>query len=113
LKDEDWQDEAAALFEKLLRRKVPLMSGHFELVLAKLLRREITLEQVRTAYTDMRPQDRDGGERKALFYAGVRAYEEGKVEETRRLWSQVPEPTDRDGELEYYLLMYERKKLGL
>jgi hypothetical protein len=113
LKDEDWHDEAAALFEKLLRRKVPLMGGHFELMLAKLLRREITLEQLRTAYTDMRPQDRDGAERKALFYAGVRAYEEGKVEETRRLWSQVPEPINRDGELEYHLLLCERKKLGI
>jgi hypothetical protein len=112
LKDEDWHDQAAALFEKLLRRKVPLMSGHFQILLAKLLRREITFEELRVAYTDMRPQERDGAERQALFYAGVRAYEEGKVEETRRLWSQVPAYTDRDGELEYYLLMHERKKLG-
>jgi hypothetical protein len=113
LKDEDWHDEAAALFDKLLRRKVPLMSGHFERLLAKFLRREMTLEQVRAACLDVRPQqDREGAERKALFYAGVRACEDGNVEETRRLWAQAQAPTDREGELEYYLLVHEMKKLG-
>jgi len=112
LKDEDWHDEASALFDKMFRRKAPMMSGRFQLQLAKLLRREISLEEVRAAYTDMRSQDRDGAEREVLFYAGVRAYEEGNVEETRRLWSQVPVPLDREGELEFYLLMHERKKLG-
>jgi hypothetical protein len=111
LKDEDWHDEAAALFDKLLRRKVPLMSGHFQLLLAKLLRGEIALEQVRAAYIDMRPQDRDGSERAALFYAGVRAYEGGRIEETRQLWAQARGPSDGEGELEYYLLEHERKKL--
>lgn len=110
LKDEDWRDEAAALFEKLFRRKTPLMSGHFESVLAKLLRREITLEDVRAEIADMRAQDRGGAERKALFYAGVRAYGEGNVEEARRLWQQAPTPAD-EGELEYYLLVHEREKL--
>jgi hypothetical protein len=112
LKDEDWRDEAAALFEKLLHRKVPSMSGKFQCLLARLLRREISLGDVRAAYTSMRPQDRDGAEREALFYAGVRAYEDGDVEELRRLWEQAPVPTDRDGQLEYYLLVYERKKLA-
>lgn len=111
LKDEDWHDEAAELFDKLLRRKLPLMSGKFEKLLAKFLRREISLEDARAAYTSVPPQHRDGAEREALFYGGVRAYEEGKAEETRRLWSQVPVPTDQEGELEYYLLVHERKML--
>jgi len=111
LKDEDWHDEAAALFEKLFRRKVPLMSGKFESLLAKLLRREISLGDVRGAYPSMQPQWRDDAECQALFYAGVRAFEEGKIEETRLLWSQAPGLIDREGQLEYYLMMHERTKL--
>jgi hypothetical protein len=112
LKDEDWHGEASALFDKLFRRKISMMSGSFQLQLAKLLRKEVGLEDVRAAYTSMRAGDRDGAERQALFYAGVRAYEDGKVEETERLWGQLPMPVDREGELEFYLLMHERKKLG-
>lgn len=87
------------------------MSGEFHRLLAELLRREITLEDVRAEYAGTRTQDRDDSERKALFYAGVRAYEDGNVEETRRLWGQAPVPTD-EAELEYYLLVHERERLG-
>ncbi len=112
LKDEDWHEAASALFDKLFRRKTPMMSGSFQLVLAKLLRREVSLEEVRAAYMSMRSGDREGAEREALFYAGVCAFEDGDVEETQRLWRPVSMPVDREGELEFYLLMHERKKLG-
>jgi hypothetical protein len=110
LKDEDWHDEATALLDKL-SRKEPSSGGRFISQLAKLLRHEIDLEDVRVEYAGMSPHDRDNAECQALFYAGVRAHEEGNVEEVRRLWQQVPTPPD-EGELEYYLLVQEREKLS-
>jgi hypothetical protein len=111
LKDEDWHDEAAALLDKLLRKKRPVMGADFPSSLARLLRREIDLEQVRAGFSDV-PQVREECERMALFYAGVRAHEEGDAEMTRRLWMEARDPKDTQVELEYYLLAYERKKLS-
>lgn len=48
----------------------------------------------------------------ALFYAGVRALEAENVEATRTLWSQVKAPSLSQCELEYYLLVHERKLLA-
>jgi hypothetical protein len=111
LKDEDWHEEAEALFDKLLRKKRPAMGADFSIQLARLLRREIDLPEVRAAYRDKPPHTHDGYEWEALFYAGVRAYEDGDVEETRRLWGQAKERTMSWVVLEYYLLEHERKKL--
>jgi hypothetical protein len=111
LKNEDWHDEAAALFDKLLRKKW-LMGGRFSILLAKFLRREIDLPEVRAGCTKRPAEVQDPDEWKVLFYAGVRAYEDGNPAETRQLWAQAKEPTDTTGSLEYYLLAHERKKLG-
>jgi hypothetical protein len=114
LKDEDWHEEAAALFEKLLRKQKnnQLWGGSFSCLLAKLLRREIDLPQVWSSYNDQPPKMPPSYEWEALFYAGVRAYEDGDIEETRRLWKQAKDRTDTSVVLEYYLLEHERKKLG-
>lgn len=111
LKDQDWREEAVALFEKLLMRKGPNMGTDFSLLLVRLLRREIELSEVRASYRDLAPQVQEDYEWQALFYAGVRAYEDGNVEETRRLWSQAKERTETSVSLEYYLLEHEKKKL--
>jgi hypothetical protein len=112
LEHETWQQEAEALFDKLLRKKRPVMGADVSLLLARLLRREIDLEQVREAYRDMPPHTHDSYDWTALFYAGVRAYEDGEIDETRRLWSQAKERTELWVVLEYYLLEHERTKLN-
>jgi hypothetical protein len=111
LKDEDWHEEAATLFDKLLRKKRPVMGADYSILLARLLRREIGLDQVRAGYRDKPPHTQDSYEWRALFYAGVRAYEGEDVKETRRLWSQVKERTESWVVLEYYLLEHEKNKL--
>ena len=112
LKDEDWHEEAAALLDKLLRKKRPVMGANFHSSLARLLRKEVDLAQIRATFSDV-PQMREEEERLALFYAGVRAYEAGNTEMTRRLWMEAKDPKDTQVELEYYLLAHERKKLGV
>ena len=47
----------------------------------------------------------------ALFYTGARAFEDGDVLETKRLWQQVKAPVNPLGELECYLLTHERERL--
>jgi len=111
LKDEGWHEEAEALFEKLLRKKRPVMGAAFSILLARLLRREIDLPQVRADYIDWPAHTHDGFEWEALFYAGVRAYEDGDLTETRRLWSQAKKRTHSWVVFEYYLLEHEKKEL--
>jgi hypothetical protein len=112
LKNDDWHVEAEALFGKLLRKRRPLIGGDFATLLARMLRREIDLAEVQASYRDRPPQVRDSCEWQALFYAGVRAYEDGEIDETCRLWSQAKERTESWVTLEYYLLEHERKKLS-
>jgi hypothetical protein len=111
LKHEDWHDEAAALFDKLLRKKQPVMGATFPSLLARLLRREIDLQEVQGSYSERPPHVREDYEWQALFYGGVRAYEHGDIDETRRLWALAQDRTGTSVALEYYLLEHERKKL--
>ncbi len=111
LKDEDWHEEAAALFDKLLRKRQPVMGAGFSSLLARFLRQEIDLPQVKASYRDQPPQVREDYEWQVLFYGGVGAYEQGDIDETRRLWRQAKDRTDTSVALEYYLLEHERKKL--
>jgi hypothetical protein len=106
LKDEDWHDEAAALFDKLLRKRRPVMGASFPSLLARLLRKEVDLSEVQAACQG------EAHERMALFYAGVRAFEDGDRAMTRQLWMQTNAPTYSQCELEYYLLAHERKQLN-
>ena len=110
LKDEDWHDEAAALLDKLLRKKQPAMGASFYINLARLLRREVSLDWIQSGFSDW-PESRNHEARLALFYAGVSAYEIGDVGKTRQLWSNVQKPKEAEGELEYYLLAHELPKL--
>ena len=112
LKNEDWHEEAEALFDKLLRKKRPVMGAGFSMLLARMLRREIDLPEVQASYRDEQPEHCEDYEWEALFYAGVRAYEEGDTAETRRLWGQAKERTCSWVTLEYYLLEHEKKKLN-
>jgi len=105
LLDEDWHDEAAGLFDKLLRKRQPVMGAGFPSLLARLLRREVGLAEVQAACRH------EADERMALFYDGVRAFEAGDRATTRKLWAQAKAPTYPQCELEYYLLLHERQKL--
>jgi len=107
LKDQTWREEAEALFEKLLNKRQPVMGARFSSRLARLLRKETTLPEIQTAYTDEPPQIKQDYHWEALFYSGVRALEEGNIHETRRLWNQAEERTDSCVCLEYYLLKHE------
>lgn len=111
LKREDWHAEAEALFDKLLRKKRPIMGADFSIQLARLLRREIDLEAVRAGYRDMPPRTQNSYEWQAVFYAGVRAYEDGDIEETRQLWSQAEQRPESLLVVEYFLLEHEKMKL--
>lgn len=115
-KNEDWRDEANALFDKLLRRRRPvtgrLTGTFFSILLAKFLRREIDLQEVQASYGDESPKSQKHGEMMSLFYAGVQAYDDGKVDETRRLWAQIADKPKQTLAFERYLLEHERKKLN-
>jgi hypothetical protein len=111
LKNQDWHDEADQLLEKQLRRKRPVMGATFPSLLAKLLRQEANLQQVESEFSDV-PLLREREQSQAYFYAGVRAAEHGDTTEARRLWNEITEPTNRLVELEYFLLVYERERLG-
>lgn len=113
LKNEDWREEANALFEKLLKKRQPVMGAGFSILIAKYLRREIDLSQVRTSYNDESFQSQSRYEIDALFYAGVQAYDAGKFDETRRLWRQVTERPKQTLAFEHYLLEHEKKKIGI
>jgi hypothetical protein len=104
LKDEDWHDDAAALFDKLLRKRQPVMGARFPSLLARLLRKEVDLPEVQAAC------DGETDERLAWFYGGVRAFEAGDRAMARQLWMQAKAPTYSQCELEYYLLAHERKR---
>ena len=105
LKDGDWHDDAAALLDKLLRRRKPVMGADFPSLLARLLRGDVDLPAVQAACKS------EDDQRMALFYGGVRAFETGNRDTTRRLWREARAPTYSECELEYYLLAHERKKL--
>jgi len=111
-KNEDWREEANALFDKLLKRRQSVMGASFSILLAKYLRREIDLSQVQASYNDAPLQSQKHGEMESLFYAGVQAYDEGKVDETRRLWAQVKDKPKQTLQFEHYLLEHEKKKLS-
>ena len=112
LKNEDWREEANALFDKLLKKRQPVMGASFSILIAKYLRREIDLSQVQASYSDKAPQSQRHGEMESLFYAGVRAYDEGKPDETRQLWSRIKDKPKQSLQFEHYLLDHEKKKLG-
>jgi hypothetical protein len=87
------------------------MGAGFPSRLARLLRREIGLPEVEADYSDT-PLLRERRQTQALFYAGLRAFEEGNSKETEQLWQQVKPPENSLVELEYYLLSYERGRLN-
>lgn len=86
---------------------------------AKLLRGELEFEQMlehdRTAhphypnYTSS-PQYIDL-KRHALFYAGVKGYEENNHEITLRLWRKVTSIEEPSLDLSYYIMEHERTRL--
>ena len=112
LKNEDWREEANALFDKLLKKRQPVMGASFSKLIAKYLRREIDLPQVQASFDDAPLQSQKHGKMLSLFYAGVQAYDVGKVDETRRLWRQVKERPKQTLVFEHYLLKHEIKKLS-
>jgi len=111
LKDEDYREEANALFEKLLRKRQPVMGAKFSILLAKFLRGEIDASQVRDSFRNDPPQVQECYEWEILFYSGVQACEQGDLDKTRRFWTQAKERKMTSVVYEYYLLEHERKKL--
>jgi hypothetical protein len=105
LKDEDWHDDAAALFDKLLRKRQPVMGAGFPSLLARLLRGEIDFPEVESACKT------EADMSMALFYGGVRSFEVGDAAITSKLWEQAKAPTYSQCELEHYLLLHEHKNL--
>jgi hypothetical protein len=111
LKDEKLHAEAAALLTKLLSRKRLVMGADFSILVARLLRREIDLFEILASSREQQPQIQQSRDCVALFYAGVRTYEDGDLRETLRLWRQIPERTRSSVDYEYYLMEHEREKL--
>jgi len=109
---EEWKDKAAALLDKLLCRRRLVMGADYSILLAKLLQGDIELSTVQASYADKPTDQRDHDDWQALFYARVRAREEGNIGETRRLWAQAKERTESWVVYEYYLLEHERNLLA-
>lgn len=109
---EEWHDKAASLLEKLLSRRGLVMGADYSILLAKLLRGEIELSAVQANYVDKPANQRDQNEWQALFYAGVRAREQGDLAATKRLWQQAKPRTESWVVYEYYLLEHELKQLA-
>ena len=112
LEEDRWQEDANALFDKLLAKRRQVMGADFPALLAKLLRGEIDLPQVQESYRESSALIRGGCDREALFYAGVCAYERGNHQQTRELWEQIVAPAKPTGQLECYLWEHERRKLN-
>jgi hypothetical protein len=111
LKDDDWHSEAEALLEKLLHKRRPVMGATYPALLARLLRREADLSDVEARQSDVALL-REREHTQALFYAGVRAFEDGDVAATAKLWERMGTPKNSLVELEYYLLTHERGRLS-
>ena len=120
LNSDDWHAQADQTLVKLLARRRPVMGAAFSEGLARLLRKEITFDEMKAAASSLPAEVikgikagwESGEEIQATFYAGVREREEGNVKKLRQLWRNVPSLKD-DGPLEYYLLLHERTKLKL
>jgi len=110
LKKKAWREEANALFEKLLKKRQPVMGADFSILLAKFLRREIDLSLVQASYSDESPQIAAHGEAKSWFYAGVQTFEDGKLDETRQLWANVKDRPKQTLFYEHYLIEHEKKR---
>jgi len=122
LKKGDWQkkpdflvdnlhDLADTHLEKLLSKKRSVMGVGIAASIARHLRGEMDFGKVEAEYSDV-SLFRERQQTMALFYAGVRAYEQGNRKETLRFWSQVSEPKNSLVEIEYYLLIAERNRLS-
>jgi hypothetical protein len=111
LKNEDYREEANALFQKLLGKRQPVMGAGFSILLAKFLRGEIDAEEVRNSFRKEPPQVQESYEWEILFYSGVRAYEQGDIDKTCKLWMQAKKRTVTSVVFEYYILEHERRKL--
>jgi hypothetical protein len=111
LKDDECQAGATKLFRKLLARKRLPMSGRIHAFIARFLLGEIDFAEVQNSFSESLVM-RTSEEREALFYAGVRAYQDENVAETLRFWNQINDPEPVTRWLENYLLNYERRKLN-
>jgi hypothetical protein len=112
LKDEDWREDANVFFSLLLTKRRPPIGSDFPSLLARYLRREIDLLEVKAGYKDQLQNSQDSYELEALFYAGVRAYADGNIDETRQIWSEIKGLNYSSLSLEHHLLTFEKKKLG-
>ena len=108
---DDLHDLADGLLDKLLSKKRPVIGAGIAASIAKHLHGELDLAKVEAEYSDA-PHLRERQKMMVLFYAGVRAFEEGNTQEAHRLWSQVGEPANTLVEIEYYLLVAERNRLA-
>jgi hypothetical protein len=109
LRRDDYRDEANALFLRLLSKRQAVSGAAFPILLARLLLGEMETEEVRKVIRSEPSQVQEDYEWQLLFYSGVRACEQGKVDQPKELWMQAKERTDTSVVLEYYLLEHERK----
>ena len=106
LESKDWHDLATRTFQKLLRNKLWRSDSVAELAL--FLQKEVDLAFLESKFTEpMRERQFP----KALFYAGVRAIEEGNKSQALEYWDRVTVPNISLWELEYYLALHERQRL--
>jgi len=111
LKDQGLRGDADRLFDKLLRKKTPVMGAQFPSQLARLVRGETDLAHVAREYSDA-PLLRERQEMQAVFYAGVRECDAGHRQQAERLWQRIGIPKNPRIEFEYHLLVYERGRFG-
>lgn len=120
LREVDLRAYANSLFEKLLKKRRPVMGSNDTSQFARLLRGDVDLDELfehyRTAHRHhpnyaSSPQYFDY-ERHALFHAGVRAYEQNDHELTLRLWRRVTPLKEPSLDLSYYIMEHEKSQLA-
>jgi hypothetical protein len=103
---QDWHDLADRTFDKLLRKKLGKDSWHGGL--AQFLQGEIAFDDLHSSIDEPL---RERQFPQAVFYAGLRALEEGNSEVALRHWDRLEQPQLSLWEHEYFLALHERDRL--
>ncbi len=118
LDDEGMREHANRLFTKLLNKNRPVMGADDPARLARMLRKEMDLEE---ALEDYRAANPHGGktpsplyvdfEAKALFYAGVVAYGDSQKDLTLQMWRRAGVMEDSSLSFWYHIMKHELPRL--
>jgi len=106
LQSQEWHNLANRTIDKLLRKK--FANNSWPARLALLLQGQVELNDVESSISEPL---RERQFPQAMFYAGVRALEDGNPTLALRYWDLVQTPKLEYWESEYFLAVHERNRL--